>query len=389
MLAARGKNPGSILSTIICLSEYIHIVCLDAPSPPDYGGAIDMFYKIKALAESGKKIILHYFDYNDRRATAGLEQYCASIFSYSRKPVYRWLPLSQPFIVQSRINNVLIDRLNQDDHPILLEGLHCSGIIPFLHNSKRVVVRMHNDEASYYHHLAHAEKSFLKKKYFQQESNLLINYQKNLDKQVKLACLSKSDIDIFKNNYHFQHVHFVPCFIPWQAINSKPGHGNYCLYQGNMSVSENEEAALWLVEHVFRALKIQLVIAGKGISKRLKNASASHSNIHLIDNPSIAEIDGLIKNAHINVLPSMNNTGVKLKLLNALLNGRHCITNSNGITGSKIESSLSVEDDAANWINTIKSIMQQEFSAQQMEERKEILYLYNNQLNARKLNELW
>jgi len=371
------------------LSEYLHIVCLDAPAPPDYGGGMDMFYKIKALSEAGKKIILHYFDYNNQRGTTGLEQYCSSIFSYHRKPIYRSLPLSQPFIVQSRINDKLIKRLNQDDHPILLEGLHCSGIVPFLDNLQRVVLRMHNEEASYYHHLAQTETSFLKKKYFQQESKLLAHYQKHLDKKIMLACLSASDIETFKNDYHFQQVHFIPCFIPWQEVNINVGKGSYCLYHGNMSVSENEEAGLWLIEHVFSKVKAQLLIAGKGVSKRLVNFAAPHSNIKIVNNPSIAEIDELIRDAHINVLPSMNSTGVKLKLLNALLNGRHCITNFNGVRGSRIESGLLVEDDAASWVNLIESIMQQEFSADQIGERKEILSLYNNQLNARKLSELW
>jgi glycosyltransferase involved in cell wall biosynthesis len=371
------------------LSEFIHIVCLDAPGPPDYGGAIDMSYKIKALSEKGKKIILHYFDYNNERGTAGLEQYCASIYSYRRKPIYRSLPLSQPFIVQSRINQELIKRLNQDDYPILLEGLHCSGIISFLKNPQRVVLRMHNDEASYYHHLAQTEASFLKRKYFQQESKLLKRYQSDLNNQIILACLSQTDIETFKNDYHFQEVHFIPCSIPWQEISINPGKGTYCLYHGNMSVSENEEAALWLIKHVFSALTTTLLIAGKGISNRLKKSSAPYKHIQLIDNPSIAEIDELIRNAHINVLPSMNNTGVKLKLLNALLNGRHCITNFNGIKGSKIEAGLLIEDDPSKWVSAISKAMKEDFSAQQIEIRKEILFLYNNQRNAAILNELW
>ncbi len=31
----------------------------------------------------------------------------------------------------------------------------------------------------------------------------------------------------------------------------KPGKGNYILYHGNLSVSENYNAALWLIENVF------------------------------------------------------------------------------------------------------------------------------------------
>ncbi|HEX8313555.1 MAG TPA: mannosyltransferase, partial [Flavisolibacter sp.] len=136
------------------MTDHLHIVCLDAPSPPDYGGAIDMYYKIKALAETGRKIILHYFDYNPTRDTKGLETICYAVHAYKRKSFFRSPPLSRPFIVQSRINKDLIKRLNEDDAPILLEGLHCAGLIPHLKHQQRVVLRMHNNEAAYYHHLA-------------------------------------------------------------------------------------------------------------------------------------------------------------------------------------------------------------------------------------------
>jgi hypothetical protein len=85
----------------------------------------------------------------------------------------------------------------------------------------------------------------------------------------------------------------------------------------------------------------------------------------------------------------MNNTGVKLKLLNALLNGRHCITNYNGVKGSQINEGLVIEDAVQRWITAIKTLMQHTFTITDIEKRKQILALYNNQQNAAKLNALW
>ena len=39
----------------------INFVSMDIPDPPNYGGAIDIFYKIKAITELDCKIILHCF----------------------------------------------------------------------------------------------------------------------------------------------------------------------------------------------------------------------------------------------------------------------------------------------------------------------------------------
>lgn len=371
------------------MPDTIHVVCLDAPSPPDYGGAIDMYYKVKALHQIGKKVILHYFNYHPSRHAKEMEEFCAAIHAYKRKKISKSLPLTVPHIIQSRINKDLIARLNADDYPILLEGLHCAGIVPYLEKKERTVIRMHNEEAAYYFHLAKTENSLLKRAYFIRESKLLAQYLTRFDKTIKLACLSETDIDTFRETYWFKQVSFVPCFIPWQQVAAREGTGDYCLYHGNLAVSENNEAATWLIKHVFSKITVPLVIAGKGISKGLLALASGYRHIKLIQDPSIDEVNQLVKNAQINVLPSMNNTGVKLKLLNALLNGRFCITNNNGVKGSRINKGVVVQDEAAGWIHSIETLMQKRFSAEDITDREAILALYNNQENALKLSALW
>ncbi len=371
------------------MSNFIHIVCLDAPSPPDYGGAIDMYYKIKSLAEAEKHIILHYFNYNEKRNAGDLQSVCAEVNAYERKSFVQSLSFSQPYIVSSRNNQRLINRLNEDEYPILLEGLHCAGIIPYIRNKKRIVLRMHNEEASYYQHLFACEKNILRKTYFGLESKLISQFQQKIDKQVKLACLSKTDLHLFRNNYHFQNCHFIPCFIPWQQINSKTGQGNYCLYHGNLSVSENVSAALWLMQNVFSEIPVRFIIAGKSAPEQLFAAAKKYGNVSVISNPSIEQVDELIANAHINVLPSMNSTGVKLKLLHALCRGRFCITNTAGVAGSNIESGVHIANEPGDYIALINQLMQQDFSVSELQQREMILQIYNNQINAENLIAIW
>ncbi len=38
---------------------HLHIIAFDIPFPPDYGGVIDVYYKIKTLSEAGVRIHLH------------------------------------------------------------------------------------------------------------------------------------------------------------------------------------------------------------------------------------------------------------------------------------------------------------------------------------------
>lgn len=367
----------------------MHIVCLDAPAPPNYGGAIDMYYKVKALASIGKKIRLHYFQYQDNRDAGALEALCDQVYVYERKKNTASLLSSLPFIVQSRIDPLLISRLNADEHPVLLEGLHCSGLLPHLKEPARAVIRMHNEEAEYYGRLASCEPSFFKKIYLKRESRLLKRYYRHLPKDQKLAVLSSSDIDVLQQVYGFRHCYFIPCFIPWQQLNSLKGIGDYCLYHGNMRVPENESAANWLIDAVFSRLPYTLVIAGGGISSSLAKKAKAYNNVRLIADPPMEELNVLVKEAQINVLPSMNNTGVKLKLLHALFEGRFCIVNENGVRGSHIESGLQVASDAEAFSSLVRAHFHTPFSAADKKNRQALLSVYNNDSNARLLSALW
>lgn len=369
------------------MSEYVHILCLDCPEPADYGGAIDMYYKITSLHSVGKKIILHYFNYKSERNIKELKDLCEEVYSYQRKGFVQSVLSSKPFIVSSRVNRKLIRRLNKDDYPVILEGVHCTGILPHLKSSKKIVIRVHNDEAIYYQNLYRTETGFLKKAYFKREAKLLYKHQIQLQKHYTLACLSLKDANVFKEKYGFRNVHFLPCFLPWQMLNMKPGKGEFFLYHGNMSVKENEAAAAWLIENVFGKLDLPFIIAGKGISKQLE-ALATNPHIKLINDPSAEELDILIRNAHANVLPSMNATGVKLKLLHALLEGRFCFTNHAGAAGSGLEDVVQTMESAASWMAAIEGSVNNDFTEQHIIHRRKLLDLYNNQTNAEKLSEL-
>ena len=124
-------------------NKNLHIICLDVPFPADYGGAIDMFYRIKALHQLGYNLTLHVYEYG-RGKHAELNQF-GNVIYYSRKRSFLNLFSSRPFIVQTRKNKKLLDNLLKDDFPILFEGIHTTW---FLENSeiqkRTTIVRMHN-----------------------------------------------------------------------------------------------------------------------------------------------------------------------------------------------------------------------------------------------------
>ncbi len=318
----------------------------------------------------------------------GLENDCVESFYYKRKGFFQSILWNRPYIVQSRKNQQLIQRLNRDQFPILIEGIHGTSILPFLDPTRRVVVRMHNEEVAYYQRLAMNEKNLIRKAYGYYESLLLRRYYDKIVKSLPIAAISSSDTEILRTRFQFTNVHHVPCFLPWQEISAPVGKGNYCLYHGNMKIAENAAAAAWLVKQVFSKIKVPFIIAGKGMPKYLSILIRPYHHIHVINNPSSEGLEALISGAHIHVLPSLNSTGIKLKLLHALFKGRFCITNQSGIEGSGITDGIFLAEESEDYIKIIPELFKQPFNELEIKKRLPLLLLYHNQENARLLSEL-
>ena len=98
--------------------KHLHIIMHDVPYPADFGGVVDLFYKIKCLHQVGVKIQLHCF-INERAEQAELKKYCVSVNYYKRKKL-GGVSLSLPFIVYSRRDKALLKNLTKDNQPIFL-----------------------------------------------------------------------------------------------------------------------------------------------------------------------------------------------------------------------------------------------------------------------------
>ena len=369
-------------------AQHLHIITHDVPYPADFGGVIDLFYKIKWLNKVGVKIYLHCF-VNKRSTQDELNKYCETVTYYKRKKL-RGVSFSLPFIVNSRKDKDLLINLQKDDHPILFEGIHTTYYLYKNHfDGRKVFLRLHNVEYKYYEKLAQNETNFIKKWYFQHESLLLKKFEKAIAKKITIWTVSTEDVNIYKEQFDAKDIKFIPVFLPYDLVQIAVGKGSYCLYHGNLSINENEIAACWLMEKIFYTLQIPLIIAGRNPSKNLKNFTKKYTFVSVVDNPTEVNMQLLIQNAQINILPSFNKTGVKLKLLNALYNGRHCIVNKAGVEGSGLNDLCILAETAEDFTEKINHLFTSEFSVKEMQHRSTALKkLYNNEQNAHTINEL-
>jgi hypothetical protein len=373
------------------MEKHLHIVCLDVPYPVDYGGVFDLYYKIRTLHELGIKIHLHCFEYGRGEQTE-LSYYCEEVNYYHRKEGHKGFSHKYPYIVCSRSNIELLENLLKDNDPIFLEGIHCT----YLLNDKRfggrkIFLRLHNIEYKYYRQLFNAEKGWIKKFYYWHESNLLRKYENEIANKAKIIVVSRQDADCYRKEFSAKNIEMLPVFLPFKQIESGTGNGCFCLYHGNLSISENESAALWLLGKVFNDLAIPLVIAGKNPSSRLQKMAQKHPFTCLEANPTQAEMQDMIAKAQINILPSFNNTGIKLKLLNALFNGRHCVVNEQTVGFTGLDSLCHICSDEMAFKEIIRNLFVIPFRQEEITAREKILpQLFNNEKNGKQLIEwIW
>jgi glycosyltransferase involved in cell wall biosynthesis len=359
---------------------------LDVPFPVDFGGVFDLFYKIKELHKLGVNIYLHCFEYG-RGKQPELKKYCKEVLYYKRNEGHKGFSFKLPYIVSSRNSPELWKRLQQDDYPVLLEGIHCTyGLHEGLLENKKVILRLHNVEYEYYKQLSTWEKSLVKKAYLHNESRLLERYEKQIANKAHILTVSEKDTTHYRKKFDAKNIEYLPVFIPNQLVTSKEGLGTFALYHGNLSVAENEKAASWLLEKVFNELEIPFVVAGKNPSKRLIELAHKKPYTCIVENPSEADMKDLIAKAQLHVVPSFTNTGIKLKLLNALFQGRHVLTNEEMVKGTGLEKACHIANNVAMMRYTIFRLFHTAFTNDDIEKRQGLMQTnYNNKEHAQRI----
>ncbi len=357
-------------------SKHLHIISFDIPFPADYGGVIDVFFKIKTFSALGIQIHLHCFEYN-RTAATELNKYCYSVNYYPRSTgILSNLSLN-PYIIQSRISNKLIQNLQVDTYPILCEGMHSCGILQQSNwQNRKVVYRESNVEHQYYHALAKSEKQLWRKLYYQIESLKLRMWETNLSKVNQIITVSHTDEEYYRHQFPNIAVETIFPFYEELASPSNsisPTTEKYILFHGNLKVQENIDTSHFIIEKILPQIPYRVIIAGKEPAATIYQKGKDLNQLTIIANPNDSEMKQLISNAQINLLVTEQATGVKLKLINALSQGKFCIANRKMLVGTKLDPWVSQANTAAEIILKIEELMQKEFSEQEYLQRQKIL----------------
>lgn len=352
----------------------LQVVAFDNPNPPDYGGAVEVFYKLKALHALGVKIDLHLFTYGSRKDYEILYEFCEKVYYYKRPLSVKSLMSVNPFIVKSREHPELLKNLIRNPSPILFEGLHTCA---YLHRKELKahfkMVRTHNVEHDYYKGLSKSSSNLLKKRYFKSEANKLRRFEPQLSHADLILALTRKDATHFQK---YGETRWIPPF--GKLFPKVEKIDDYVLFHGNLAVAENYEAAKLLVENVFAHIDSKVIVAGKSPRPSLVSAIEKVDKIQLIANPSQQEMERLVIQARCHVLYTQQNTGIKLKLVHAVQTVGHIVMNEDMLFDNKFSCEVELAHNWEEMIAAIKKCMQSDSP----KSRDGLRALFDNKKNA-------
>ncbi len=365
--------------------KQLNIVSFDNPFPPNYGGVIDVYFKIKALNDLGIKIHLHCFVKEIPSEYESLKQITASIHFYKTRIQWFYLFSKLPISVISRKNPELVVNLLKNDAPILFEGLKTTCLI----NDQRLknfncYLRYHNIEHSYHFGIAKSETSFVRKILFWREAVKYKKYEKLVSRFSKIFTLSNYENEYVNENY--KNGVYIPVFHGNNQVDEISEFGKFVLFHGDLSTSDNRKSALFLIE-VFKDLPNQnLVIASSFGKEIIQRAINSSPNIKFEELKDTAHLKSLFHEAHICISWSFQKSGTKLKLINSLFQSRHNIINENISDDFQVISLCTLATTKNELIESINGLFQVPYDKKCIENKKQILYkTLDNDFNAKEL----
>lgn len=360
--------------------RFLHVISFNVPYPADYGGVIDVYFKLKSLHALGVKLILHTFHFG-RPPSPELDALCEQVYYYPRRSAWESLSWQYPVMMKSRRDKLLLDNLLLDEYPILFEGMHtCYYIGHAALQNRFKIIRMHNLEWDYYYSLSRVERRWWKAIYLRWESARLKAQERLLKHADAIVAISTNDFNYL--SAHNDRVALLTAFHGNSEVTSKLGLGEYVLYHGNLSVPENQEAVRFLLQ---LPIQVPLIIAGGNPPPVLKAAISKHQHVELVSNPSATAMRQLIEDAQVNVMPTFQATGLKLKLLQALYQGRHVVANTAMIAQTGLENACTIADDPVAFAAAIEQKMQQPFTAEERVERISLLAPFGDAEKGEKL----
>lgn len=352
------------------------------PYPPDHGHHIRTYNILKQLARENNIFFIGFAKRPDElKYKKHLEQFCKSVDIFltpgGRNRWYLILSLfanlfsPKPFAVKrfyrKEAKNRILQILNENDVNLVhFDMLHLGMYYDYINSVPKILVN-HNVESLRLARLIKVQKNVFIKLYLYVQYLKLIYFEKKMcPKFDRCIVVSDTDKEILKKICSKDNFEIVPngVDIEYFKPNNVKLKFNSLVWAGGMGDPYNKDAVDYFLEEIFPIIHseipdVQMNFIGPSPTDKLIKLAQNYPNIKVTG--YVDDIRPYVAESSIFVAPLRSGSGTKIKVLNAMAQGKAVVTTSVGAEGINVENkkNIIISDDpkefAENMIYLLKN----------------------------------
>lgn len=346
----------------------ILIVTPFSPYPAIHGGKVDIWNNIKVLKQLGFTIDLIITEKNVNLADSSkkeISKYVSKVIVVERKNRLKDILSLHPLQIESRksLKNIIL----KDKYDFtLLEGDYVAYILE--NNTlvtKQVLLRSQNNEIKYFYNLFKSTNKIIHKIYYFTDFVKFKLFVPIFYTKIKnILFISCDEKEFFCNKLKNLNALFLPANVKLD-LKKQSLDTNCVLFIGSLFMENNKEGILWYLENVHAIVSknirsYKLIIAGNSDGTNLKwlfDFKNIFNNIEIFDSPET--LDKLYEDSSVFINPMRHGAGVKLKTVEAIVNGLPVVSTSIGNEGTGLtnDKEIIVQDDKIAFAEAIVNLL--------------------------------
>ena len=349
----------------------LKILCISHNSiyPPNFGGAIGIFYRLIYLKNRGHRISIIAPRPKNIKNMEKAESLFDDVFFYKMKPkikklgiAFKSLFFSYPFFVYRlepcKTDKTEIKKFYDKIKPdiIFIEASYAYSVYSVLkekiaEDNAKVIYVAHNIDYLSTLGVGKDEKKIFNKIFLYIQAYRQKKIELKIIKEVKnIFCVSIEELNFFKKNNPDCNIFWMPTILD---VESQEADKNFfddfdfsklkkykyrILFTGDLSYASNIYALDWFIKEVFPILRknsnVCFIIVGKSPVKELIEAVKQWEHIFLFSD--VQSVSPFMDIADIVVVPMFNKFGIKIKLIEALKCGKKVVARPEGLIGANL-----------------------------------------------------
>ena len=234
--------------------------------------------------------------------------------------------------------NKLKQLLNENAYDIIfLQGLYLVQYADIIKANSRakLVMRSHNVEHEIWQRLAVEEKSFFKKGYLNLLAERMKRYEEsNINTCDAMIAITEKDLAKFKQMGLVKPSAAIPGSIELRPASTGEREIRSVFFLGSFDWTPNIQGVYWFIVNVWSGLSQefpdwQLYIAGRNFKQEM--AIGQGEGIHWVG--EVKDAVGFMEEKNIMVVPLFSGSGMRIKIIEAMMCGKPIVSTSIGAEG--------------------------------------------------------